>query len=239
MNEGIIEIRPAQAMEMPQSLGALYDWKFAVVYALVILLLFWLLDEKRALRFGVLLILSLWINAFMSASGAPWGQAQPALYFWIPIAVWFVCGPLIEKYLAMGGIRFQNIAVALTALAMNGLYPQERAFPALFLGFCLGYTMMKQRFPFAAQGEINGKKPAPQILFVRCFIGLAGSALIFLLLGMILPGEGSILRDIPNWDQSSPFYDIGRFARFGLLGFWASAGAPRFFQRVGAAGNPA
>ena len=36
-----------------------------VIYAPVILLILWLVDEKRGVRFGALLILSVWINVFL------------------------------------------------------------------------------------------------------------------------------------------------------------------------------
>ena len=335
MDGGIIELRPAEAAFIPQTfLGIMYEWgielirviqsiqnpvltslmKFIttlgseVLYFPLILFIFWWIDEKRGLRFGILIVLSAWINVFMkdilkhprpfhidpslglvtmSSYGAPSGHAQLALCFWIPMAAWlekirparrsiiwttaicfilligftrlylgvhfptdllagfllggiilliyFTAGPLIEKYLSAGGIRFQNIAIALMALTMNGLFPQERAFPALFLGFCLGYTLMKQRFPFAADGEINGKKPGAHIMLLRCLVGFAGAATLFLALGLILPGEGSLFGDMPIWGAASPFYDIGRFIQYGLLGFWATAGAPRLFQRVGLA----
>jgi len=147
----------------------------------------------------------------------------------------FVPGPLIEKFLTDGGLRVQNIAAAGIALTMNGLFPQERSLPALFLGFCLGYNLMKQRFPFFARGEINGKKPGIKIMILRCLTGFTGTAILFIALRLIFPGEGSLFSDIPTWGQASPFYDVGRFIRYGLLGFWASAGAPRLFQRMGLA----
>ncbi|MCL2374833.1 MAG: phospholipid phosphatase, partial [Treponema sp.] len=118
------------------------------------------------------------------------------------------------------------------------LFPQDRGLPALFLGFCLGYALMKQRFPFSAQGEINGKKPGAQIMILRCFTGFVSSAVLFMVLRLIFPGEGSLFNEIAVWGRASPFYDMGRFIRYGLLGFWASAGAPRLFQRMDLAAAP-
>ena len=340
MNETVIGIGPAEVADVlpPTFLWMMYEWgiefirviqrietpaltalmKFItafgteVVYAPLILFMLWWVDEKRGLRFGVLMILSMWINLFMkdilrqprpfnlepslgmitmSGYGAPSGHAQLAMCFWIPVAAWlekvwpkrrtviwaaavsfivlisftrlylgvhfptdlfagwilagiilfifFMLGPHIERLLTSGGIRAQNITAAGIALIMNGLFPQERAIPALFLGFCLGYTMMKQRFPFSAREEINGSKPGVQAMFFRCLTGLASTAALFLALRFIFPGEESLFRDIPVWGAASPFYDLGRFVRYGVLGFWASAGVPRLFQRMGLAqGEP-
>ncbi|MCL2381281.1 MAG: phosphatase PAP2 family protein [Treponema sp.] len=184
-----------------------------------------------------------WVTAVFVILLAGFSQVYLGLHFptgilagWMlggaALFVLFVPGPRIEGLLLKGGVRLQNISVAAIALCMNGLFPQERAFPALFLGFCLGYTMMKQRFPFSARGEINGKKPGAQVMLLRCFTGVAGVAVLFLALRLILPGEGSLFRDIPAWGPDSPVYDIGLFVRYGILGFWASAGAPRLFQRM-------
>ena len=340
MDGTIIEIGPAEAAQAlpPTFLWVLYEWGIEVIRAIqniqtpvltglmefisvlgtevlyvpLILFMLWWVDEKRGLRFGVLMILSIWINLFMkdllrqprpfnidpslgliaaSGYGAPSGHAQLAMSFWIPLSVWlgnvwpkrrtvivaaaiafvvligftrlylgvhfptdllagwalagvilcifFFLGPHLEKLLVSGGLRMQNIAVAGIALLMNGLFPQERAIPALFLGFCLGFTMMKRRFPFSAQEAINGKKPGVQIMLFRCFAGLVSTIVLFLALRLIFPGEQSLFRDIPVWGAASPFYDMGRFVRYGILGFWASAGAPRLFQRMALAqGEP-
>jgi membrane-associated phospholipid phosphatase len=155
----------------------------------------------------------------------------------IILVLWFVPGPLVEKRLISAGARTQNICVAAIALIMNGLNPHERYLAALFLGFGIGYMVMKKFFPFSARGEINGKSPRIHVMFLRCLMGFAGMAVIYLGLKLILPGEGSIFGSLPGWGQSSPFYELGRFIRYALVGFWASAGAPRIFQRMGLAVN--
>jgi hypothetical protein len=133
--------------------------------------------------------------------------------------------------------RLPNIAAACAALAMNGLFPHERALPALFLGFCLGYTLMKQRFPFSAQAEIGGKKPPLQTMLLRCFTGFVSMAALFLALRLIAPGADSLFRSLPAWGADSPFLDMGRFITYGILAFWAAAGVPRLFQRMGLAAD--
>ena len=133
------------------------------------------------------------------------------------------------------GPRFWNIGAAVIVLLMNGVYPRDRTLPALFLGFCFGYTLMKQRFPFFARAEINGKKPGLRVMFSRCLTGFAGMVIIYSALRLFFPGEGSLFSEFPVWGKASPLYELGRFIRYGLLGFWASAGAPRVFQRMGLA----
>jgi membrane-associated phospholipid phosphatase len=69
----------------------------------------------------------------------------------------YVLSPLLLKHLS-GQTRLQNILAAFAALAMITLYPNDRYLPALFLGFCLGYNIMKKNFPFCTQSEIKEKK---------------------------------------------------------------------------------
>ena len=280
-----------------------------MLYLPLILFIFWWIDEKQGLRFGILIIVTAWINSFLKellqqprpyilepgiglahepTYSTPSGHAQNSFCFWIPFVVWivsvlkekageklngkmlmvktrliwagavffilligftrlylgvhyptdilagwFVGGiilvlwfyavPHVEKFLANKGARMQNICAALLALIMNGLYPHDGMLPALFLGFCLGYTLMKTRFPFSAKFGEDGKKIRTMVL--RCFIGFAGLVIIYLGLKLILPGE------------HSSFYELGRFIRYGLIGFWASAGAPAVFRRLGLAPN--
>jgi membrane-associated phospholipid phosphatase len=151
------------------------------------------------------------------------------------LALWFIPGPRVEAIIASAGVRVQNLAAAALALLMNGLYPSDTTLPAFFLGFCTGYTLMKRSFPFSARGEVNGEKPGVRILALRSLTGFGGLAVIYLGLRLILPGEGSLFGDIPVWGRASPLYELGRFVRYGLLGLWVSAGAPRVFRRMGLA----
>jgi len=310
---GIEVIKVIQTMENP-ALTAII--KFITVlgtealYIPLILFIFWWIDEKQGLRFGVLIIVSAWINAFMknvlkqprpfhlepaiglvaeSNYGIPSGHAQMSLTFWIPMAawlskkwaekkpdaggriiwaasiffvlliaftrlylgvhfptdilggwilggiilvIWFIPGPALEKRIASAGLRFQNILAALAALAMSGLYPKDRYLPSIFLGFCIGYVLMKNNFPFSARGKINGKRPGVLAMFLRCITGFLGMAVIYLGLKLIFPGEGSLFESFPLWGHASPFYQIGRFIRYGLIGLWIAAGAPWLFLRM-------
>ena len=153
----------------------------------------------------------------------------------IILVVWFKGGPFIQGFLVSSGPRIQNLTAAILSLLMNAIYPRGAIFSAVLLGFCLGYTLMRKHTPFYAREEINGKKPGIWVCFFRCLVGFGGSAIVFLGLELILPGEGSLFSEIPFWGQASPYYNLGLFIRCGLFGFWASAGAPRVFLRMGLA----
>jgi membrane-associated phospholipid phosphatase len=155
----------------------------------------------------------------------------------IILLLMYVLSPLFIKHLASQP-RLQNILAALAALVMIIIYPGDRSLPAVFLGFCIGYNIMKKNFPFSPYSEIKEKKLS--VMLLRCITGFAGLVVIYFVLRLLFPGEGSLFSYIPLWSQSSPFYELGRFIRYGMVGLWASAGAPMIFQRIGlsfAAGN--
>ena len=290
---------------------ALGSWYFVITAILVI---FWLIDEKKGVSLGAFLIVSAWINMFAKellrhprpfhldpqlaltyaqGYGAPSGHAQTALVFWIPIAawlsqafaekrqpiryliwasaaiittlaafsrlylglhfptdifagwaigfvilvLWFVPGPIVMDKLNRANIRVGNITAAVLALIMSGLFVEDRTLPAIFLGFCLGYNIMKQRFPFFAQAEINGQTPGTKIKIFRCLVGFASTVALFFVLRLILPGRDALFSDTYFWGPASPLYETGLFIRFGILGFWVSAGVPYMFESLGLATN--
>jgi len=148
----------------------------------------------------------------------------------IILLLMYVLSPFFIKHLS-GQTRSQNILAALAALVMISLYPGDRTLPAIFLGFYIGYNIMKNKFPFCGQSEIKERKLF--VMLSRCLIGMAGLVVIYYVLRLLFPGEGSLFSYIPFWSQTSPFYELGHFIRYGLLGLWASAGAPMIFQRMG------
>ena len=110
---------------------------------------------------------------------------------------------------------------------------------AIFLGFTLGYNLMRKHTFFYAQGNIDGKRPGLKVYFFRGLTGCLGCAIIFQLTRLLLPGEGSLFSVLLAWGRVSPYYDLGLFIRYGLIGLWISAGAPLFFSRMGLAPEPA
>ena len=147
----------------------------------------------------------------------------------------YVLSPLFIKHLA-GQTRMQNICAAIAALFMINIFPFDRSLPAVFLGFCLGYNIMKKNFPYGTNTGIKDKKLF--VMFLRCITGFTGLVVIYVVLKLLLPGEGSLFGDIRMWNQTSPFYELGRFIRYGAIGLWASAGAPMVFQRIGISFTP-
>jgi membrane-associated phospholipid phosphatase len=145
------------------------------------------------------------------------------------LGLWFLLEPRVAPLLKSGGLRPTLITVAAVAIGMNALYPPGRNLGGLFLGFSGGYALMRKRFPFTAG---SGSVP---VRLLRYALGLAGSALIYLGLKPALPGGDSFFSALPYWGAASPYYELGRFMLYGLLGLWASALAPRLFLRLGLA----
>jgi glycerophosphoryl diester phosphodiesterase len=132
--------------------------------------------------------------------------------------------PFVEGRLAAGGMRLELIAAALVTFGMNALYPGDRRFGALFLGFCVGYNLMSRYFPFSAAAAVSGKGSGFFIYRgARFFLGAAGGVLIYL-------GCNALLGRLPF--LGTGYYELSRFLRYGLLGLWASAGAPWLFLRL-------
>jgi membrane-associated phospholipid phosphatase len=129
---------------------------------------------------------------------------------------------------APGGTRLRMISAALIALIMNALYPQDTSLAGIFLGFTAGYNLMLKYAPFSAGTE----RPHIVRLVLRYFLGVAGTALVYLVFRALLPGEASLWAEFPLWGFASPYYELSRFLRYGLLGLWAALGAPWMFTRI-------
>jgi hypothetical protein len=155
----------------------------------------------------------------------------------IILAIYFIFGNRIAPLLTRAGMRGQIVIAAAAALLMNAS-GADRSLGGIFLGFCGGYSLMRKYVPFSARGLVRGRKPGFPILGARYILGIAGAALIFLGLRFILPGESSFLAEVPIWGAASPYYHLSRFLRYGILGLWASAGAPWLFRFIGLAGIP-
>jgi membrane-associated phospholipid phosphatase len=308
---GLDLIRIIQKIESPAltalmkavtSLGAAY------FYLVLLFIIFWCIDEKKGLRLGLLLLVSVWINlffkdllkqprpfnldpavglAFESSHGIPSGHAQMSLVFWvfmvewgraafkrfkgpvmagavfimlliaftrlylglhfptdilagwalggIVLGVYFLTEKRLSALFAAAGKRPGNFCLAAAAFLMTSLYSGDRRLPAALLGFGLGYSLMRASFPFDAGGIAGGKIPRPVLLGLRGILGFACAAAIYLGLRLVLPGEASLFAAFPQWGEFSPYYELGSFIRYGLLGLWTSAGAPRLFLRLGLA----
>jgi membrane-associated phospholipid phosphatase len=154
------------------------------------------------------------------------------------LTIYGLLGKRAAAFLEARGPRIQLIAAAALVLCMNALFPGDKSLGGLLLGFAGGYVLMRRNFSFAAGAAVRGKRPGFLILAPRYILGLAGAGLVYLGLRLLFPGEGSLFAAYPVWGEFSPYHDLGRFIRYGLVGLWASAGAPRFFLRLGLAGGP-
>jgi membrane-associated phospholipid phosphatase len=151
------------------------------------------------------------------------------------LTLYVIFGSRLEGLIAAGGTRFQMICAAIIALLMNNSGAGTNI-GGMFLGFCAGYSLMIRHIRFSAQAPVRGKRPGGLILTARYFFGMAGMAVIYIVLKLLLPGEGSLFAALPDWGSASPYYELGRFLRYGMLGLWAAAGGPWVFCRVGLAG---
>jgi membrane-associated phospholipid phosphatase len=156
----------------------------------------------------------------------------------ITLGVYFLTEKRLSALFAAAGTRPGNFCLAAAAFLMTLLYKGDRRLPAALLGFGLGYSLMRASFPFDAGGRAGGKIPRPVLLGLRCVLGFAGAAAIYLALRLVLPGEASLFAAFPQWGEFSPYYELGSFIRYGLLGLWISAGATGLFLRLGLAGPP-
>jgi hypothetical protein len=148
--------------------------------------------------------------------------------------LYFLLGNKVESLLAAGGVRFQMITAAIIVLLMN-YSGVDSNLGGMFLGFAAGYSLMKKHIGFTARGPVRGTAPGAVILLLRYVTGIAGFLIIYLVLRALLPGGDSLFRDIPGWGEASPYYTLGRFLRYGVLGLWGAAGAPWLFCRLGLA----
>ncbi|MDR3114544.1 MAG: phosphatase PAP2 family protein [Treponema sp.] len=137
----------------------------------------------------------------------------------IILGIYYGTQGVLEKALDAGGTRFRMISIALIALGMNAA-GSDPSLSGLFLGFGTGYALMRSRFPFSAQAPIRGKQPDSLVLGARYALGIAGAGLVYQGLGAVLS-----LRVFP--------YELSRFLHYGAVGFWACAGAPWLFLRLG------
>jgi hypothetical protein len=135
------------------------------------------------------------------AAGWALGGLSLALFFFV------------EKKEVPSSLRLRLAAAAVLSLLMNALYPREIFLGAMLFGFASGYALTKARFSFSA-----GQVP-PRSAIIRLVIGFSGASILYLGLRLMFPG------------RSSSWYDLFRFIRYAILGFWVSFIAPRLFEK--------
>jgi len=136
------------------------------------------------------------------------------------LAGYFLLGDRLERVLSVSNIRIRLLTVVAVAFLMNALHPVDTSLGGVFFGMGAGYLLMQAKFPFLARLGADGQTAKPVTLALRYLLGLAVSAVLYLGLKKIFPGE------------TSSSYALFRFLRYGLVGAWVSAGAPWVFLRL-------
>ncbi|MDR2807407.1 MAG: phosphatase PAP2 family protein [Spirochaetaceae bacterium] len=130
-----IETSPLTAlMHGITSLGSAY------VYLVVIMIVFWCVDEKKGFHLGIVILLSAWINVFLKALfmqprpyhiaptvgrafeesyGIPSGHAQLAVTFWMRIALW------MRRRLVWLGAAVMVALISFTRLYLGLHFPTD------------------------------------------------------------------------------------------------------------------
>ena len=140
------------------------------------------------------------------------------------LAGYFAFGSLISAVLGAVRRQIRFLILAAVVFAMNALHPQDVGIGGVYLGAGIGYLLMKDKFPFSAGYAADGSRASLSARFFRFIIGLAGAGILYFGLKAAFPGEGSSA------------YALFRFLRYGVVGFWFSAGAPWVFLRLALAG---
>jgi len=104
---------------------------------------------------------------------------------------------------------------AAAALVLNAASGSDTSMGGLVFGFAAGYTFLTER-----EDRFSAAAGSPAQKALRVAVGLALLAVIYFGLKTLFPGEGS------------EYYALLRFARYGLLGLWASLGAPVLFMKI-------
>ena len=154
---------------------------------------------------------------------------------WIAACIILGSFYFIEKpaspFFVKTGKRLQLIIAAVAAILMNALHRQDTSLSGMFLGFCAGYSLMINHFPFTASIKHNGQKFFTTLL-ARSALALAGFFIIYFGFRFILPGKDSLYSGV---NFLVPYYELSRFIRYGLMGLWASAGIPWLLIKTGLA----
>lgn len=147
---GIAIIKGIQTIESP-GLTTVIRIITGTVYAytLIVLFIFWCVDEKKGLRMGIILLVSAWINsalklflrqprpyqldpsvgrAFESSYGLPSGHAQISLVFWMSLA-----GKWLARPAVWAAAVLISLVIGLSRLYLGVHFPTD-----LLAGWLLG-----------------------------------------------------------------------------------------------------
>lgn len=174
-------------------------------------------DEKRALELTGKILFALGIPLLIGFSRVYLGVHYPSdvLLGWT-IGFLISAGsilffPLIQKYIAPLRASFKLLLLAIVALLLNFIGPNDTSMAGAFLGIGAGYILLTEKGGFDAKTGPFWQK------LLRVTTGAIILALLMYALKLVLPGE------------ESANYQLFRFLRYGLIGFSASFVMPKLF----------
>jgi membrane-associated phospholipid phosphatase len=170
------------------------------VFFAVIMILFWVVNERRAFRLGLLVILSAWLNAVLKALfkqprpfhlesslgmisesgyGLPSGHAQLILVFLVPLVLWLTAKPgrsRVRNVIVVSAAALLVLLVSFSRLYLGVHFPQD-----ILAGWALGglslavfLLLEKKEFPWPSRAAF------------------AAAAALSLLMNALLPREFSL-----------------------------------------------
>lgn len=130
----------------------------------------------------------------------------------IVLGLYYGFGAKIEALLHRWNLRWRLIAVAALALAMNALMPTDTRLAGAFFGSAAGFALASWNLRFSVGGGLAQRG-------LRYLAGIAGLLAIYGLPRLVL-------------DEATASSALVRFLRYGLVGLWASYGAPWCFLKL-------
>lgn len=134
----------------------------------------------------------------------------------------------LDAYRAASGKTFISLKLALAAavaFALNALCPEDSSMGGAVFGFAAGYILL-------TAGKIPGASPDARFS-ARTGTAMRKAARVAVGIVVLIGLSIALKRALPG--VASPYYTLARFIRYGLLGLWASWGAPVVFLRTGLA----
>ena len=107
----------------------------------------------------------------------------------VTLLAYYTLASRIEALLETLDFRFRILLVAIVAVLMNALLPEDPTLGGLFFGMGTGFILMRKHCNFTASSRGSERLPRPLVLGLRMLLGLAVTALIYLGLKALLPGE--------------------------------------------------
>lgn len=127
------------------------------------------------------------------------------------------CAAVATRAQATGrSLKTLKLAVAaLIALVLNAISGSDSSMGGVIFGFAAGYILLKE-----APVQFNAASGTFFQKGLRLIVGIVILGGLYIGLKKIFPGEGS------------EYYTLFRFLRYGIIGFWASWGAPKVFIKT-------